>query len=610
MRIGPVYLGNNRCEFTVWSPTSDKIELKLLNGEERIVPMKKDKSHYWTAIAENVPPGTLYYFRINGETERPDPASNYQPQDVHGPSEVVDHSSYRWNDEDWHGVSITNLVIYELHVGTFTGQGTFESVINRLDDLRNLGITAIELMPVAQFPGERNWGYDGVYPYAVQNSYGGPDGLKRLVDACHSRGMSVILDVVYNHFGPAGNYLHAYGPYFISKYKTPWGDAVNYDEAYSDGVRNYFFENALYWLNTYHIDALRLDAIHSIYDFSAKHFLEELSEKVKHLSKASGKKNYLILESDLNDVRIINPTEIGGYGCDAQWCDDFHHALHALLTGEHTGYYQDFGKTEDMVEALRSSFVYSGKYSRYRKRRHGNDASARPTYQFIVSTQNHDQIGNRAFGERLGSIIPFEAAKLAAGTMLLSPYIPMLFMGEEYIEEAPFQYFVSHTDPVLIEAVQNGRKEEFSSFQWQGEIPDPQSEMTFRNSKLHWEYRGQGKHGVMLEFYRNLISLRNELPVLKNFERHDIEVSGLEDEKVVFMHRWKRDDHLYCIMNFNDMETTVFAPLPEGNWEKVMDSSDRERMGRGSSVPEVINKKQDLTINEYSFVLFRLRKNK
>lgn len=606
MRIGACYLGDGKCEFVVWSPTAEKMEVKIFDGEDRIIPMQRDEEYYWKAAVENVRPGLYYVYRINGEMERSDPASNSQPEDVHGPSEIVDHRNFKWSDKDWEGIPITNYIIYEAHIGTFTEEGSFEAAIDRLDDLRDLGITAIEVMPVAQYPGSRNWGYDGVYPYAVQSSYGGVNGLKSFVNACHSKGIAVILDVVYNHFGPAGNYLSNYGPYFTSRYKTPWGDAVNFDEEYSDGVRNYFIENALYWIRNFHIDALRLDAIHSIYDFSAKHILEEIAEITDRLSKTEGRKHFLILESDLNDVRVINPREIGGFGCDVQWSDDFHHSLHTLLTGERSGYYMDFGKVSDMTKALKNSFVYTGQYSRSRKRRHGNDPSERPTYQFIVSTQNHDQIGNRAFGERLSSLVSFEGAKLAAGVMLLSPYIPMLFMGEEYAEDTPFQYFVSHTDPKLVKAVQEGRKEEFRDFLWEDEVPDPQSEVTFMNSKLTWDKRHEGMHGVMLEFYRELIRLRNTLPALKNFDRKDMNAADNEEEKVIFFHRWKRENAVYCIMNFNDMDVTVFAPLPQGSWKKVLDSADGKWMGKGSSMPERLDKKQDVTIKEFSFALYEL----
>lgn len=368
MRIGANYSGDGRCEFVVWAPFAKVLELKTLSPQQKIIPMERDEEGYWIADVKNIPPETKYLYVIDEEKERPDPASFFQPEGVHVPSQVIDHNSFMWKDVFWSGINLRNMVIYELHIGTFTPEGTFDAVIKRLDELTDLGINAIEIMPVAQFPGERNWGYDGAYPFAVQNSYGGPDGLKRLINECHKRGVTVILDVVYNHLGPEGNFLRDFGPYFTDKYKTPWGDAINFDDAFSDGVRNFFIENNLYRFKNYHIDALRLDAIHAIYDMSARHILEELSERVMELSQIRGRKFYLIAESDLNDSRIIRPLELGGYGIDAQWCDDFHHSVHCILTGERDGYYADFGKIEHLVKAMREGFVYSGQYSIFRKR--------------------------------------------------------------------------------------------------------------------------------------------------------------------------------------------------------------------------------------------------
>ncbi|MGE5679824.1 MAG: malto-oligosyltrehalose trehalohydrolase [Bacillota bacterium] len=604
MKIGPINHGGERFEFVVWAPNASQLSLKIHKPEERSYKMRLKENNYWVTEAINVTPGTTYSFVINNEIERPDPASNYQPMDVHGPSQVVDHSSFNWTDSKWKGLQLTKYIIYELHIGTFTEEGTFESAIEKLDYLKELGITAIEIMPVSQFPGSRNWGYDGVYPFAPQSSYGGPEGLKKLVDACHNKGLAAILDVVYNHFGPSGNYLNNYGPYFHDKYKTPWGMAVNFDDEYSDEVRNYFIENALFWYEQYHFDALRLDAVHSIYDFGAKHFLTELTERVEEFYHNSGRKCFVFVESDLNDVRLITPREQGGYGCDAQWTDDFHHSIHAILTGENSGYYLDFGKTEHVVDALKNSYVYSGNHSNYRKRKHGNDASGRPTYQFIVSIQNHDQVGNRAFGERFSKLIPFEAQKLAAGAMILSPYIPMLFMGEEYGEESPFLYFISHLEPELIESVQSGRKAEFQAFRWQGNIPDPQSEETFEQSKLNWESINKGGHKVMLEFYKELIRLRKSNAALESFDRSSIEVKGVEEDKIVFMQRSNRDANVICIMNFSNIEVTTYANMPEGRWKKILDSSDKRWVGKGSSTPEVIEKSQDITISQYSFSLY------
>ena len=373
MKIGAHYQATGQCEFTLWAPLAEQIDLEIIYPHRKTIPMEPCERGYWRAV-DTLPPGTRYLYKLNAAESRPDPASHFQPQGVHGPSQVVDHRQFSWEDERFKGVEPAEMIIYELHVGTFTPEGTFEAIIPRLDDLKKLGITAIELMPIAQFPGERNWGYDGVYPFAVQSSYGGPEGLKKLVNACHRKNIAVLLDVVYNHLGPEGNYLGEFGPYFTDKYRTPWGRAINFDGAYSNGVRNYFIENALYWFDRYHIDALRIDAIHGIFDMSAKHFLQELAESVEEFSVNDKRKHYLIAESDLNDAQVIRPRELGGYGIDAQWCDDFHHALHTLLTQEERGYYQDFGTVDQLVTTLKEGYVYSGQYSPYRKRNHGNSS--------------------------------------------------------------------------------------------------------------------------------------------------------------------------------------------------------------------------------------------
>ena len=461
-------------------------------------------------------------------------------------------------------------------------------------------------MPVAQFPGVRNWGYDGVYPFAVQNSYGGPEGLKSLVDACHKRGMAVILDVVYNHLGPEGNYLWDYGPYFTDKYKTPWGDAINFDGPYSDEVRNFFVQNALSWVTDYHIDALRIDAIHGIFDFSAKHFLREMGEAVHARAGELGRHIFVIPESDLNDVRVINPVELGGHGLDAQWNDDFHHCLRTLLTGEKSGYYEDFGTIDQMEKAYRDGFVYSGQYSPFRKRRHGNSSKDRPARQFVVFSQNHDQVGNRMQGERLSSLVSFEALKLAAGCVILSPYLPLLFMGEEYGETAPFLYFVSHADPVLIEAVCKGRKEDFRAFGWEGEPPDPEDERTFLASELHWEERTKGSHGTLLRFYQQLIALRTGTPALFELERERTEVRDCEAEKVLTMLRRSSDgkSRVCVLLNFMASDVSFHATFPEGPWEKILDSGDGMWEGPGAILPGRLGNGDAVTMRGHSIAVY------
>lgn len=603
MKIGANYLGDGRCQFTVWAPNLDSVAVQIVSPQERLLPMQQEGG-YWQVTAADIQPGTLYFYQLNGNEARPDPASNFQPQDVHGPTQVIDRS-FAWNDSNWSGVPLEEMIVYELHVGTFTPEGTFEAIVPRLKDLREVGVNAIELMPVAQFPGDRNWGYDGVYPFAVQNSYGGPEKLKQLVNACHQQGIAVILDVVYNHFGPEGNYTSCFGSYFTQTYRTPWGNAVNFDDAHSPDVRNYFIENALYWFQDYHIDALRLDAIHAIYDLGAKHFLTELAENVAVLSEQQGRKLYLIAESDLNDPRVIRPPELGGYGMDAQWSDDFHHSLHTLLTGENLGYYQDFGKCEQLAKAYKESFVYSWNYSAHRQRYHGNDASDRPGEQFIICTQNHDQIGNRMLGERLSNLVSFEALKLAAGALLLSPNIPLLFMGEEYGEEAPFLYFVSHTEPDLVKAVREGRKKEFAAFHLEGEYKDPESPDTFHQCQLNWEKRQEGKHKVIRELYQHLIQLRRSVPALKKLDRKNLVASAIESDKLLFLHRWQNKSEIFCIMNFSDRDVNFKATHPDGSWQKILDSSEPKWMGSGSQLPDNLIQEQELTIKPQSFVLYQ-----
>jgi maltooligosyltrehalose trehalohydrolase len=603
MKIGAIYAAEN-CQFVVWAPLLKDLRLKLVAPEERIIPMSKDDLGYWHTTVGGLLPGALYYYSIEDARERPDPASHFQPEGVHGPSGVIDHESFRWDDDGWKGVALPEMIMYELHAGAFTPEGTFDSVIARLPEIKELGVNAIEIMPVAQFPGERNWGYDGAYPFSVQNSYGGVGGLKRLVNDCHRSGIAVILDVVYNHLGPEGNYLREYGPYFTDKYRTPWGWAINFDDEYSNEVRNFFIENALYWFRHYHIDALRLDAIHGISDLSSRPFLQELADTVSEFSLRHGRKVYLLAESDLNDTRVIRPKEVGGCGIDGQWCDDFHHSLHALLTGEKEGYYRDFGTIEHLDKSMREGFVYSGQYSAYRKRDHGNSSKDIPAGQFVVFSQNHDQVGNRMFGERLSGLISFEALKLAAGAVLLSPYIPLLFMGEEYGEDNPFLYFVSHTDPHLVEAVRKGRETEFRAFLWKGELPDPQDFGTFRKSKIEWEKRQRGRNRVLLDLYRTLIRIRKESPCLSTLDKELMVSYGLEDKDILFMRRWKDASHAFAIFNFDESDVSLTAPVTERNWSKVLDSSDIAWEGPGSLLPGKITRGADMKIRGLSFALF------
>ncbi len=602
---GPMVMDGKRCHFCVWAPFTDSVEVRLLSPQERLEPLIRDRHGYHCGVLDGVEAGALYLFRLNGGQERPDPASRFQPQGVHGPSQVVD-PAFDWTDGNWRGHSLHRYIMYELHVGAFTAPGTFDAAIERLDDLMDLGITAIELMPVAQFPGERNWGYDGVYPFAAQNSYGGPQGLKRFVNACHSRGLAVVLDVVYNHLGPEGNYLRDFGPYFSDVYQTPWGAPINFDGPYSDEVRRYFIENALYWTIECHIDALRLDAVHAILDFSAQPFLQELAGAVKRLADGLGRHIHLIAESALNDTRLIRSTEMGGFGLDGQWNDDLHHALHTVITGEHRGYYCDFGCFDQLLKALREGFVYDGQYSEYRKRRHGNSSRSIPSHRFVVFAQNHDQVGNRMQGDRLSSIVSFEALKMAAGIILLSANLPLLFMGEEYGETAPFPYFVSHSDPGLIEAVRRGRREEFTSFGWDGEAPDPQAEETFRSAKLRPELRlSPGPHRHLWEFYSRLIALRRSSDVLSSTDPSQLEVFRVGRQRIGCIRRWNDTEDICIVFHAADTPVYVPVPLPAGSWKKVINSAEEQWGGSGSAIEDTIDSDGEVAmeLSPYNFIV-------
>ena len=608
MKIGADYDRLGTCRFVVWAPALQEMVLKIVSPRERRIPMERIAGGYWEAVVADLPLETQYLYVLDGDRERPDPASHFQPHGVHGPSQVVSHRRFVWSDGAWTGLNLAEMILYELHVGTFTPGGTLDAIVPRLDDLKDLGLNAIEIMPVGQFSGERNWGYDAVYPFAVQNSYGGPEALKRLVDACHQRGMAVILDVVFNHLGPEGNYLWDYGPYFTDRYRTPWGDAVNFDGAYSDEVRNFFIENALHWFTHYHIDGLRLDAVHAIHDRNATPFLLELAERVKGLSENLKRPCCLIAESDLNDARIVRPPELGGCGLDAVWCDDFHHALHGLLTGENHGYYEDFGRVSHLLKAMSEGFVYSGEYSAYRRHRHGNSSADRPGRQFVVFSQNHDQVGNRMLGERLAGLLDFEGLKLCAGLVLLSPYVPLLFMGEEYGEETPFLYFVSHSDKDLIEAVRRGRRQEFASFKWLGEPPDPQSVQTFLASKLRWEKRMEGRHPVLLAFYKALIKLRLETPSLSNADKSRLETSGRENERCLLVERWEGADSNRVLSFFNlneeDVHLETGSRVSVSTWKKKLDSSETIWGGPGSVLPDRIDSKYPINLRARSFAVY------
>lgn len=570
--LGATPLPGARCGFRVWAPLHDRLELVLDDGGVRDLG-PADRRGYFAAVVDDVRPGVRYRYRLSGGAERPDPASRHQPSGVDGPSEVVE-LEFAWGDDHWQGLRLADFVFYELHVGTFTPAGGFDGVAAELPRLRELGVTAIELMPVAQFPGGRNWGYDGVFPFAVQNTYGGPAALQRLVDACHAAGLAVVLDVVYNHLGPEGNYLAEFGPYFNSAYRTPWGDAVNFDAAGSDEVRRYFVDNALSWLRDFHVDALRLDAVHAIMDRSARPFLRQLAEEVDALSAASGWRRYLIAESDLNTNRLTRRRSLGGMGLDAQWADDFHHAVHAHVTGERQGYYRDYGELSHIRDALERGWVFTGQYSEHRGRSHGEPPADTSGARFVVAIQNHDQVGNRMRGDRLSALVEPDVLRVAAAANLLSPFLPLLFMGEEYAETAPFPYFVSHSDPELVAAVREGRAREFDAFQWEGAPPDPQAEETFRAAVPEPTRRHGGEHARMYAWYRSLIDARRAWPELAGAaapERQVEVISTAGGEPVLRLERRAAGARSLLLLRFGG-EAAGDVALPDGAWRVVLDS--------------------------------------
>jgi maltooligosyltrehalose trehalohydrolase len=498
--------------FKVWAPNAKKIEVQV--GQETF-SMSANPGGLWIAQVAAAAPGSDYGFLIDGEGPFPDPRSAWQPLGVHKHSRVFDQAAFRWTDTGWQAPPLSAAVIYELHIGTFTPQGTFEAAIEKLDHLVRLGVTHVELMPVIEFSGTRGWGYDGVDLFAPHHSYGPPNTLKRLVDGCHQRRLAVLLDVVYNHLGPSGNYLSRFAPYFSTRYATPWGPALNFDGADSEPVRRFFCDNALMWLRDYHFDGLRLDAVHAIVDTSAEPFLAQLGAEVEQLQAQLGRHLALIAESDLNDPRVLWPREQGGCALQAQWSDDFHHALHTVLTGENNGYYADFGRLADLAKALRQAFVYDGRYSRHRRRRHGRPPIGLSGHRFLGYLQNHDQVGNRARGERASQLLDTNRLKIGAALVFASPFVPMIFQGEEWAASTPFLFFTDHDEPELAKAVREGRRQEFAAFGWKPEeIPDPQARETFQQSKLNWAELARGRQAELLDWHQQLIRLRRSEPAL------------------------------------------------------------------------------------------------
>jgi maltooligosyltrehalose trehalohydrolase len=600
--LGVNFNGNGTANVVLWAPQASRVEIFLVSKNIKI-PLISEDYGYWNLETNVLHPGDTYKFILGGDKELPDPASLFQPEGVHGPSQALDLTAFSWTDDNWKNLPLRDYITYELHTGTFTEAGTFAGIEEKLDYLRELGITAIEIMPVSQFSGGRNWGYDGVFPFSVQNSYGGAEALQHLVDVCHQKGLAVILDVVYNHIGPEGNHLEDFAPYFTDKYNTPWGNAINFDDAWCDGVRQYFTENALMWFRDFHIDALRMDAVHAIKDFSPVHILQEIKEQVDFLMHQTGRNHYLIVELDLNDTRFINPIDKGGFGMDAQWIDEFHHALRVSSGQEKSGYYSDFNGIKSLAKSYQDAYVYDGAFSEHRKKKFGIKATDNPGQQFVVFSQNHDHVGNRMLGERTSELVTFDMQKLMAGAVLASPYLPMLFMGEEYSETARFQYFVSHTDPELAEAVRKGRKKEFQAFHMEGEAPDPMSEETFNESKLHWNLIREGEHKVMLEYYKQLITIRKQQSALHVLNRKDLSVDCLTDKEVIILQRQYKIQDVIILMNFSGREQEVHVPVFSPVWHKLIASSDKQWNG-SRDLPDTIPGEISLSLPPESFTLY------
>lgn len=543
--------------FEVWAPGAETVALRIGDHTHAMEPLD---TGYWSITVHDAGASTDYSYIVNDGKPMPDPRSACQPSGVHGPSRVIDHSRFQWTDRHWQAMPLSGAIVYELHVGTFTPAGTFRAAIECLGHLVRLGVTHVELMPVNQFSGDWGWGYDGVDLYAPHQAYGSPDDLKALVDACHSKGLAVLLDVVYNHFGPAGNYLGEFGPYTTEAYKTPWGPAVNLDRAGSREVRRFFCDNARMWLRDYHFDGLRLDAVHAFIDRSAIHFLEQLSTEVDALASQLGRHLVLIAESDLNDPRIVTSREANGYGIDAQWSDDFHHALHNVLTGERNGYYEDFGSLAQLAKALRQAYVFDGIYSAHRRRVHGRAPVKLSGHHFLAYAQNHDQVGNRAQGERLSQLVSAGRQKIAAALVLTSPFVPMLFQGEEFGASTPFQYFTHHEDPELGRKVSEGRRSEFKAFGWNPEqVPDPQEPATFEHSKLDWSEVHQQRHASVLQWHKDLIALRRSQPSLSDGRMQDVDVRF--DERAKWLAVRRGNIEVICNLNF-DRQAISIEPKP------------------------------------------------
>lgn len=611
--IGLNFLEDGSAEIRLWAPYASKVFLVTKNIVSPI-QMEQEEFGYWFIQTDEIKPGDEYGFEIWNEKKkekytsnpsklrRADPAALFFKNGIGEFSTAYNTNSFKWTDQKWKELAQKEYIIYELHTGTFTTEGNFKAIEAKLDYLLDLGITAIEIMPVAQFPGERNWGYDGVFPFAVQNSYGGPEALQHLVNACHNKGLAVILDVVYNHMGPEGNFFNDFGPYFTDKYHTPWGSAINFDDADADPVRHYFIENALMWFRDFHIDALRLDAVHAIKDLGAKHILAEIKKYTDQLSSSTGKSHQLFVELDLNDNRYINPLNKGGYGMDGQWVDEFHHALRVTAGQEKNGYYADFNGIEHLAKSYETAYVYDGQYSPHRRKTFGAEAKENGGEQFIVFSQNHDQVGNRMLGERTSTLLSFEMVKLLAGAVFCSPYLPLIFMGEEYGEENPFQFFISHTDKQLVEAVRKGRKAEFAAFHHSEDTPDPQSEATFNRSKLNWDSLNEHNHKLLLDYYKTLIQLRKSNPALNHLNRNQVKAKAITDQNCLILNRWHEKQKITCLLNFSRQQQQLSIP-GLSNLEILLNSDSVQWGGANKEIPSVSDQGH-ITINPETILIF------
>ena len=591
---------HSKVEFSVYAERQPGVSLLLdLEGLSEEIPMERTGRSLYRTVVEGRGLELRYKYLLKGPGGEafPDPYSHYQPEGVHGFSQVVDHDAYSWGDRNWPGIEWKKALIYELHLGTFTAGGTFLSAVEKLDYLLELGINTVELMPLTETPGRWNWGYDGVNLFSVNHKYGTPDELKYLIDCCHQKGLAVLLDIVYNHFGPEGNYLGKFGPYFTEKYKTPWGAAVNYDDSGCKTARQMVLDSVYHWIERYHFDGLRLDAVHAIKDHSRPHILEEIATTARALEKKLGRSVVIIAESDANDVRLIKTAREGGYGLHAQWMDDFHHTVHTVLTGEDKGYYQDYGKIEDL-EKVYLNYLYTGEYSHFWKKQRGSDAAEVPGSRFVVAIQTHDQVGNRAQGERLSHLVKFPYLKAAAGLLFTAPYIPMLFMGEEYAEENPFLFFTDYQDPELKKAVVEGRREEFAAFGW-GDIPNPEEDSTFFTSRLTPRERWRPHQEQIFNYYRDLIYLRREHPVLKVPDKTGTTVKVDPESRLVKITRRGHGRMVTALANLG--RTTLTVPHLPGT--EIFNSENQRYGGRENMVKETgstvtVKAKPGVTVNE------------